>query len=134
MGCVENILENYIQNNHGRFPQKQDDLEKEGFLRKISDSGTAKYQIKGSNGWFDFEFENYLILYGAKPESFSIKEDMYYRTKMKVLVDIQTKQPVLLLDTIERKKYDELIVLSNRCSIDLYNAMLKAQKTEEAAK
>ena len=114
------VLETYIQENGGAFPESQVELEKNGLLR--TPEKYESYQVMlGPQNWAKVNFESFIIEYGAMAEDYFVKDGRLYSRK--------TQSPALLLYPMDYEKITERLnpEIFEHISVELYNEMNQYQ-------
>ena len=75
--AIEGWISSYIQANQGRFPSTEDDLQKDGYLRRTGTVDETEYAIRyarDSGNWQPLShFASFKIAYGASVEALELK-------------------------------------------------------------
>lgn len=111
--AVKNCLLHFIEQNQGRFPQGQQDLIAEGYLKEEKGVILLKYPDPGTgeSGWHKvISFQEFTVFYGAQTDQLLLKDE--------TLCDRKTEKPVLLISGPYR-----LLVPYKQYSNELYKAM-----------
>ncbi len=129
------LLRQYMEDNHGRFPENELSLVQGGFLRVDTSDGKrsrrryyARFKSHGSSPdwaittvgeWVHLEsFASYTIRYGTDPNALELREGKLYATA--------SGQQVLLLDGPMRRRWPHIY---ESVSKDLFQAMMKSRSS-----
>lgn len=115
---VKNCLLYFIDQNQGKFPQGEDELVSQGYLKEEKGVTFLKFPDTGNKEpvWHKgLSFQLFSVHYGMEAE--------YLILKNKTLYDRRTNSPVLLISGPYR-----IIVPYKEHSLELYNAMISSNQ------